>query len=40
VIVPDIEGDQGYPPVPQLSNDEVKTLKNFTIETMKTALRK
>ena len=40
LLVPDIEGDQGYPPVPQLTDQEDQTIKKFTVDTMRTHLKK
>jgi phage FluMu protein gp41 len=39
-LVPDIEGDLGYPQLPQLTEEEVKTLENFDKKTIKTKLSK
>ena len=35
-MVPDIEGDCGYPQVPQLTEAEESVLKDWTVKTMKT----
>lgn len=37
---PDIEGDMGYPTVPQLTAEEQLTLDRWTTQTMRAGLRK